>query len=40
MKNLKVEKCGIPEPFINDEFELFQKGIYDDPQIRIYKQKT
>ena len=39
MKNLKVEKCGIPEPFINDEFELFQKGIYDDPQINVFINK-
>lgn len=25
------EKYNIPSPFKDDEFELLQKGVYDDP---------
>jgi len=31
-----MEELDIPEPFKTDQFELFQEGIYDNPQINVY----
>ena len=31
-----MTKDNIPQPFRNDEFSLFKKGIFDDPKIDVY----
>jgi 2-polyprenyl-3-methyl-5-hydroxy-6-metoxy-1,4-benzoquinol methylase len=39
MKSIS-KKYNIPSPFKDDEFELLQEGVYDDPQVKVYINKS